>query len=94
MASQYILDLLAERVRLGIAKSDFLPFIERDLKDLWDGNVTMSVQEKSVLIKNFATTYGFRVIIDCSEMSANFYALNQTNRWQSSDLREKSYLLH
>ena len=93
MASKYILDLLAERIRLGIAKSDFLPFIERDLEELWDGNVKISVQEKSVLIKNFAMTYDFRVIIDRKEMSANFYALSQTKSWQRSNLQAKSWNL-
>jgi hypothetical protein len=93
MASRYILDLLAKRIRRGITKSEFLPFLERDLEGLWGGNGKMSVQEKSVLIKNFATIYGFRVLVDLSDMSANFYVLSETKRWQGSELREKSSLL-
>jgi len=71
MASQQTLNALATHIRLGVEASGSVPCVERDLALLWE-NQNISSIEKSLLIKNFATAYGFKVNVDVNKMSATF----------------------
>ena len=73
MASRLLLDSLAEHIQRKMERSNFLAYVRVDVRKFWDSNADISSQEQSVQIKNFAVNYGFLVVVDSKQMSANFY---------------------
>jgi hypothetical protein len=76
MPSKQTFDSLAERIRRETIKSHLLVFHESDLHELWESHPTLSYVEKILLIKNFAVTYGFDLIVNAPKMSATFSLRN------------------
>jgi len=77
MASKQILDELAKLIRSEIEKSEIHFLHETDLARLWGPNHDLSPVEKTLLIHNFANSYGFKVRVNDKQTSAVFHALNK-----------------
>ena len=76
MSSKQTFDELANRIRLGIDKSEYYTLFKEDLTRLWHHDVGLMPEEKTMLIHNFALTYGFKVMVKANLTLATFYALS------------------
>jgi len=73
MASKQTFDAIASRIRIGIDKLSSHSVSDVELEELWDQSQVLSPEEKTMLLNNFAITYGFQIQVNGNLTSARFY---------------------
>ena len=73
MASRLTLDVLTHRIRLGIEESEFHPVFKDELDKLWEQNDDLSPDEKTLMIRRFASNNGLNVQINGNLTTAIFH---------------------
>jgi hypothetical protein len=63
MSTKQIFDVVENRIRLGIDKLGFHALFKDDLNKLWeqDGDDSLSLEEKTKMIKDYAASCGYQV---------------------------------
>ena len=82
MAAKETLDALAQTIWFGIEEASLHSIFNEDLGQIWAQDHELPDEQKTMLIKNFAYFYGFRVEVLGKATSAMFYASNKTAVYQ------------